>query len=105
MGGHVKPRLVVIAGPTGVGKTGAAVARGEGRVGLWERRRAVAPETEARLHPTGEGRVIRAQEVVRAGAGALNGAGRGRDPRGPYDVTYVGLTLDRAALAKRLRAR
>ena len=26
MGGHVKPRLVVIAGPTGVGKTGVAVA-------------------------------------------------------------------------------
>jgi len=83
----------------------ATVARREGRSALWERLRSLAPEIAARLHPNDEVRVIRALEVVRAGAGALYGAGRWRDPSGPYDVTYVGLTLDRAALAKRLRAR
>jgi len=83
----------------------AAVARREGRPALWERLRSLAPEVAARLHPNDEVRVIRALEIVRAGGGARYMAGRWRDPSGSYDVTYVGLTLDRAALAKRLRAR
>jgi tRNA dimethylallyltransferase len=83
----------------------AAVARREGRPALWERLRCLAPEVAVRLHPNDEVRVIRALEVVRAGGGALYGAGRWRDPSGPYDVMAFGLTLDRAALATRLRAR
>jgi len=83
----------------------AAIARREGRPALWERLRSLAPEIAARLHPNDEVRVIRALEIVRGGGGARYGAGRWRDPGGSYDVTYVGLTLDRAALAKRLRAR
>ena len=83
----------------------AAIARREGRPALWERLRSLAPEIAARLHPNDEVRVIRALEIVRGGGGALYGAGRWGDAGGPYDVTYVGLTLDRAALAKRLRAR
>src|SRR5438445_190171 len=159
MAGHAKPRLVVIAGPTGAGKTAVAVAlarllpievisadsrqvyrgmdaatgkptaeeraavvhhlidvvdpddryqaarfRGDAAT-LGERIRSLAPEIAARLHPNDEVRVIRALEIVRGGGGALYGAGRWGDAGGPYDVTYVGLTLDRAALAKRLRAR
>jgi len=83
----------------------AAIARREGRPALWERLRSLAPEIAARLHPNDEVRVIRALEIVRGGGGALYGAGRWGDAGGPYDVTYVGLTLDREALAKRLRAR
>src|SRR5207249_4537094 len=144
MASHVRPRLVVIAGPTGVGKTAVAVAlarllpievisadsrqvyRGldaappadplfrrelsalaarEGRPALWERLNRVAPAIAARLHPNDAVRVIRALEIVRAGGGAFSEAGRWRHPSGPYDVTYFGLTLDRAALAQRLRRR
>jgi tRNA dimethylallyltransferase len=83
----------------------AALARREGRPALWERLRSEAPTIAARLHPNDEVRVIRALEIVRAGAAALYDAGRWRDPSRPYEVTYVGLTLDRAALADRLRAR
>src|SRR5207245_9417576 len=87
------------------GREGAAIAGRAGRPALWERLRSLAPEIAARLHPNDEVRVIRALEIVRGGGGARYGAGRWRDPGGSYDVTYVGLTLDRAALAKRLRAR
>src|SRR3989442_1120350 len=87
------------------GRELAAIARREGRPALWERLRSLAPEIAARLHPNDEVRAIRALEIVRGGGGALYGAGRWGDAGGPYDVTYVGLTLDRAALAKRLRAR
>jgi tRNA dimethylallyltransferase len=82
----------------------AAVARREGRPALWERLNREAPELATRLHPNDEVRVIRALEIVRAG-GASSRAGRWRDASGPYDVTYFGLTMDRAALGERLRRR
>src|SRR5439155_182021 len=65
----------------------ATVARREGRSALWERLRSLAPEIAARLHPNDEVRVIRALEVVRAGAGALYGAGPWPDPTGPVEAT------------------
>src|SRR6266852_2120833 len=86
------------------GSTSALAAR-EGRPALWERLNRSAPAVAARLHPNDEVRVIRALEIVRAGGGAFSEAGRWRHPSGPYDVTYFGLTLDRAALAQRLRRR
>ena len=83
----------------------SALAAREGRPALWERLNRVAPAIAARLHPNDAVRVIRALEIVRAGGGAFAEAGRWRHPSGPYDVTYFGLTLDRAALAQRLRRR
>jgi tRNA dimethylallyltransferase len=83
----------------------AGVARREGRPALWQRLNRAAPEVAARLHPNDEVRVIRALEIVRTDGGAPHAVRRWRDPSGPYDVTYVGLTLDRAALAERLRSR
>src|SRR5207245_2961491 len=83
----------------------SALAAREGRPALWERLNCVAPAIAARLHPNDAVRVIRALEIVRAGGGAFSEAGRWRHPSGPYDVTYFGLTLDRAALAQRLRRR
>ena len=83
----------------------SALAAREGRPALWERLNRVAPAIAARLHPNDAVRVIRALEIVRAGGGAFSEAGRWRHPSGPYDVTYFGLTLDRAALAQRLRRR
>jgi tRNA dimethylallyltransferase len=83
----------------------ACVARREGRPALWQRLHRAAPEIAARLHPNDEVRVIRALEIARTDGGARHAPGRWRAPSGPYDVTYVGLTLDRAALAERLRRR
>ena len=83
----------------------AGVARQEGRPALWQRLNRAAPEIAARLHPNDEVRVIRALEIVRTDGGAPHAARRWRDPSGPYDVTYIGLTLDRAALAERVRRR
>ncbi len=83
----------------------SALAAREGRPALWERLNRSAPAVAARLHPNDAVRVIRALEIVRAGGGAFSEAGRWRHPSGPYDVTYFGLTLDRAALAQRLRRR
>lgn len=83
----------------------SALAAREGRPALWERLNRAAPAIATRLHPNDQVRVIRALEIVRAGGGAYSEVGRWRHPSGSYDVTYFGLTMDRAALAQRLRRR
>src|SRR5436309_1113266 len=121
---HARGRLPVVVGGTGLyiralvrgldpappadpafRRELSALAAREGRPALWERLNRVAPAIAARLHPNDAVRVIRALEIVRAGGGAVSEAGRWRHPSGQYDVTYSGLTLDRAALAQRLRRR
>jgi tRNA dimethylallyltransferase len=47
---------------------------------------------------------MRALEVIRAGM-TVDVQSRWRDLDGPYAVTYFGLTMDRATLARRLEAR
>src|SRR2546427_696697 len=117
----MKIPLLVIAGPTGVGKTASAVALVH-RVPLEVvsadsrqvyRRMDVAtgkPTAEERaavargLPPNDYVRVMRALELTRAGRspGARDDLWRrSRD----YDVLHVGLTMERAELARRLRVR
>jgi tRNA dimethylallyltransferase len=62
----------------------------------------VAPDRPRRLHPNDVVRVIRALELARAGVRTAGGWRRAGDE---YDVLYVGLTAERAALARRLRER
>ena len=83
----------------------ATVAAREGGAALHARLAGEAPALARRLHPNDRVRVVRALEIVRAGGAA--GAARTRWARadGPYAVAYFGLTLERAALARRLRAR
>lgn len=83
----------------------AALAAREGRAALHRRLASQAPAVARRLHPNDAVRVARALEIVRAGGGAALEPGRWWSERGPYDVVYFGLTADRAALARRLRAR
>ena len=63
---------------------------------------AVAPALARGLHPNDEIRVIRALERVRAGATSQE---RWQRPESPWSVTCIGLTLERAELARRLAAR
>jgi len=79
------------------------LAAREGRPALHARLAAVAPALAQRLHPHDHVRVIRALERVRGGsAGAQT---RWATAEAEWDVSYVGLTMDRASLAGRLRAR
>jgi tRNA dimethylallyltransferase len=83
----------------------AEIAAREGRAALHARLSALAPALARRLHPNDHVRVVRALELVRAGSPAGDAQTRWRAPASEFDVVYVGLTLDRAALAERLRAR
>src|SRR5262249_12434821 len=81
-----------------------AIAAREGRGALHARLTVAAPAVARRLHPNDHVRVMRALELARAGAAVLEQE-RWRDPVGPYEVTYFGLTMNRRALAGRLEAR
>jgi tRNA dimethylallyltransferase len=58
-----------------------------------------------RLHPNDSVRVMRALERVRAGAPVGDEQRAWRDGEPAWDTLYVGLTMDREALARRLRTR
>ena len=82
----------------------ASIAATEGRASLHARLSLAAPAVARRLHPNDHVRVVRALEMARAGA-ATRVPDRWRAPADSSDVTYFGLTMDRAALARRLAAR
>jgi tRNA dimethylallyltransferase len=81
----------------------AAVAARDGRAALHRRLAAVAPALAHRLHPHDHVRVMRALERVRGGASVV--PQRWASAESDWPVVYVGLTMARAALAERLRAR
>jgi len=82
-----------------------ALAAQQGRQVLHARLAETAPTVARRLHPNDHVRVIRALELVRAGAPAGAAQTRWREPAADPDGVYVGLTLDRARLDERLRRR
>jgi tRNA dimethylallyltransferase len=83
----------------------AALAAADGRPALHARLAAVAPALARRLHPNDQVRVVRALERIRAGDPGTDTPGRWTVPGAEYDLVYVGLTRERSALARRLRAR
>jgi tRNA dimethylallyltransferase len=91
----------------------AGVATREGRAALHARLVATAPEMAQRLHPNDQVRVMRALEKVRAGATDIGAPGSGTWASSPgassaistYHLIYIGLTMERKALAERLCAR
>ena len=120
---HRRGRLAVVVGGTGLYIRGllrgldpappadpefrrelTAVAAREGRPSLHARLAAAAPAVAQRLHPNDHVRVIRALEKLR-GAPALADE-RTWTRRAPdYDVVYVGLTMARDRLIRRLTVR
>ena len=83
----------------------AGVAANQGRVALHARLAAAEPALARRLHPNDEVRVVRALERLRAGSAVGEAQVRWRAHDAPWRVAYIGLTLDRALLARRLAAR
>jgi tRNA dimethylallyltransferase len=81
------------------------VAAREGRAVLHAQLAAAEPALARRLHPNDEVRVVRALERLRAGSAVGEAQVRWRAPEGSWRVTYVGLTLERTVLARRLAAR
>jgi tRNA dimethylallyltransferase len=80
-----------------------AVAAREGRAALHARLKALAPAVAHGLHPHDHVRVIRALERVRGGGAGVQTRWATAEPE--WAVVYVGLTMDRATLADRLRRR
>jgi tRNA dimethylallyltransferase len=83
----------------------AGVAASQGRAALHARLAAVEPVLARRLHPNDEVRIVRALERLRAGSAVGEAQVRWRAAETPWDVVYVGLTVARAVLARRLAAR
>jgi tRNA dimethylallyltransferase len=81
------------------------VAAREGRTALHAQLAAAEPALARRLHPNDEVRVVRALERLRAGSAVGDAQERWRVAQTPWRVMYVGLSLDRAVLARRLAAR
>jgi tRNA dimethylallyltransferase len=80
-----------------------AVAARDGAPALHARLAREAPELARRLHPHDHVRVMRALEVIRAGGAPSRQQWARRAEE--YDVVYVGLTMERGALRRRLAAR
>lgn len=83
----------------------AGIAAERGRGALHDRLREEAPAMAQRLHPNDSVRVMRALERVRAGAAVGDEQRAWRDSKPAWHTLYVGLTMDREALARRLRTR
>ncbi len=83
----------------------AGIAAEQGRAALHDRLRDEAPAMARRLHPNDAVRVMRALERLRAGAPVGDEQRAWRDGEPAWDTIYVGLTMDREALARRLRTR
>ncbi|MDR7484129.1 MAG: tRNA (adenosine(37)-N6)-dimethylallyltransferase MiaA [Armatimonadota bacterium] len=78
-------------------------ARERGPGHLHARLAALDPAAAARIHPHNVRRVIRALEVVLRTGRPISAQQRGGGPSGPMAI--VGLTMDRAALYRRIDAR
>ena len=84
----------------------AELATREGRGALHARLTEASPAMARRLHPNDHVRVVRALELLRAGAPVGEAQRRWREaPEAGEAVFYVGLTLPREVLTERLRAR
>ena len=85
----------------------AELAAREGGRALHARLTEASPAMARRLHPNDHVRVVRALELLRAGAPVGDAQRRWRDgvTEAEEAVLYIGLTLPRATLAERLRAR
>jgi tRNA dimethylallyltransferase len=80
----------------------AALSAREGREALHARLRREAPSAAGRLHPNDSVRIIRALELSRAERADQQAW---RSPASMAPRLHLGLTMDRARLAARLRAR
>ncbi|MGH7388830.1 MAG: tRNA (adenosine(37)-N6)-dimethylallyltransferase MiaA [Candidatus Rokuibacteriota bacterium] len=77
----------------------------DGRAALHARLAREAPALARRLHPNDHVRVVRALERIRTPGAPAAPQERWARPAGEYAAFYVGLTMERGRLARRLRER
>lgn len=85
-----------------------AYAREHGAEALHSRLAAVDPATAAKLHYNDERRIVRALEVFHLTGNPLSelqAQKRGDEKQSPYRLCLIGLTMDRAALYRRIEQR
>ncbi|MFD0670281.1 tRNA (adenosine(37)-N6)-dimethylallyltransferase MiaA [Cohnella sp. GCM10027633] len=85
-----------------------AYAAKHGNEALHDKLAAVDPASAAKLHANDLGRVVRALEIHHVTGNPLSGQqaqARGDDKASPYRLCIVGLTMDRAALYRRIERR
>lgn len=83
----------------------AAYAEQHGAQALHDRLAEIDPASAKRLHPNDQRRVIRALEVYHMTGVKLSDQLSGQNKQSPYELCFVGLTMDREMLYKRIEAR
>lgn len=76
-----------------------------GALALHERLQGVDPESAERLHPNDVRRVIRALEVFHLTGETLSAKLSTQTKESPYDLCFIGLTMDRQMLYNRIEQR
>lgn len=75
----------------------------EGSAGLYRQLCDIDPDSAAKIHPNDQKRIIRALEVFHLTAGSkLSESGKGISP---YNLLYIGLTMDRKTLYENINKR
>lgn len=80
-------------------------AEESGNEALWERLKAIDPESAERLHPNDQRRVIRALEVYHLTGVRLSDQLKVQKKVSPYELCIIGLTMDRGLLYRRIEQR
>ncbi|MCG7406723.1 tRNA (adenosine(37)-N6)-dimethylallyltransferase MiaA [Paenibacillus sp. ACRRX] len=83
----------------------AHLAEDQGNEVLHEQLRLVDPESAERLHPNDVRRVIRALEIFRLTGQKMSEQLEVQQRQPQYDLCFIGLTMDRQLLYKRIEAR
>lgn len=80
-------------------------AEAQGKTALHEALRRADPESAARLHPNDVRRIIRALEIVERTGKTMTDYHREQQQQSPYDVIWIGLTMERETLYERINQR
>lgn len=80
-------------------------AEAQGKAALHEALRRADPESAARLHPNDVRRIIRALEIVERTGKTMTDYHREQQQQSPYDVIWIGLTMERETLYERINQR
>src|SRR5690606_17999107 len=77
----------------------------EGVEALHQKLARVDPDSAARLHPNDVRRVVRALEIHHLTGETLSSQLEGQTKQSPYDLCFIGLTMDRQMLYNRIEQR
>lgn len=76
-----------------------------GNEALHDKLREVDPDSAARLHPNDVRRIVRALEIFETTGYTMTAYHAAQQKKSPYDLLWIGLTMDRAVLYERINNR